>query len=112
LVRFRVGNGEPITLPEYLLKDPFIVHYVDGTYSYNCYHIPANLDAGLFDGDRLEAWDWNGMPLNKESMHKAADQATIQYRTAERLKPEYEVVFKDDGCGEAADLVSTGWLCA
>lgn len=105
LVRFKIGNGDPVDLPEYLLKDPFVVHYVDGTYSYNCYHIPANLDAGLFPKDRLEGWDWTGIPLNKESMHKAADQATIQYRTAEILKPEYEVVFNDDGCGEAADLV-------
>jgi superfamily II DNA or RNA helicase len=105
LVRFKIGNGAPVPLPEYLLKDPFVVHYVDGTYSYNCYHIPARLDAGLFDRERLEAWDWTGIPLNKESMHKAGDQATIQYRTAERLKPEYEVVFNDDGCGEAADLV-------
>jgi len=105
LVRFKIGNGDPVDLPEYLLKDPFVVHYVDGTYSYNCYHIPANLEAGLFPKDRLESWDWSGIPLNKESMHKAADQATIQYRTAEILKPEYEVVFNDDGCGEAADLV-------
>lgn len=105
LARFKIGNGDPVDLPEYLLKDPFVVHYVDGTYSYNCYHIPANLEAGLFPKDRLESWDWSGIPLNKESMHKAADQATIQYRTAEILKPEYEVVFNDDGCGEAADLV-------
>lgn len=105
LVRFRVGNGEPVALPEYLLKDPFVVHYADGTYSYNCYHIPAKLEAGLFDRDKLEAWDWNGIPLNKESMHKVADQATIQYRTADRLKSDYEIVFNDDGCGEAADLV-------
>jgi superfamily II DNA or RNA helicase len=105
LARFKIGNGDPVDLPEYLLKDPFVVHYVDGTYSYNCYHIPANLEAGLFPKDRLEFWDWSGIPLNKESMHKAADQATIQYRTADILKPEYEVVFNDDGCGEAADLV-------
>lgn len=105
LVRFKIGNGEPIALPEYLLKDPFVVHYADGTYSYNCYHIPANLEAGLFNREKLEAWDWNGIPLNKESMHKGADPATIQHRAAERLKPEYEIVFNDDGCGEAADLV-------
>ena len=105
LVRFKIGNSDPIPLPEYLMKDPFVVHYVDGTYSYNCYHIPVRLSAGLFDKGRLEAWDWSGIPLNKESMHKVADKATIQYRTSERLKPEYDVVFNDDGCGEVADLV-------
>ncbi len=44
---------------------PFIIRYADGTYSYNCYHIPARLDAGEYSRDRLESWDWNGIPLNK-----------------------------------------------
>lgn len=106
LVRFKNGNAEPVALPEFLQKDPFVVHYADGTYSYNCYHIPADLSAaGVFDKDKLESWDWTGIPLNKESMGKAVAQDTIQYRTAEKLKPEYDLVFNDDGSGEAADLV-------
>jgi hypothetical protein len=104
-VRFRKGQDAAILLEEYLQKDPFIVRYADGTYSYNCYHIPANLAAGLFDRQRLQGWDWAGIPLNKESMHKACDPATIQYRAFERLQANYDVVFNDDGCGEAADLI-------
>lgn len=105
-VRFRSGGGQAIPLEEYLQKDPFIVRYVDGTYSYNCYHIPANLSsAGIFDREKLEAWDWTGVPLNKESMHKSGDTATIQYRAYEHLQDEYDVIFNDDGCGEAADLI-------
>ena len=104
-VQFRAGRKELIPLEEYLQKDPFIVRYADGTFSCNCYHIPANLDAGTFDRNRLESWDWQGIPLRNESMHKARDRATIQYRAFEHLSDEYDLIFNDDGSGEAADLV-------
>ncbi|MFG1420899.1 DEAD/DEAH box helicase [Roseixanthobacter liquoris] len=99
----RKDGAEP--MEEYLQKDPIIVRYVDGTYSYNCYHIPVKLDVALYDRARLESWDWTGIPLNKESMHEDGDQKTIQYRTFEQIKSEYDLVFNDDGRGEAADLV-------
>ncbi len=102
---FRHGTLAAVPLEEYLQKDPFIVRYSDGTYSYNCYHIPVNLGAGLYQRDKLEAWDWAGIELNKESMHKIGNQQTIQFRTFEQLKGEFDVVFNDDGHGEAADLV-------
>ncbi|MBS3651005.1 DEAD/DEAH box helicase family protein [Pseudaminobacter sp. 19-2017] len=104
-ITFRHGTLPAVPLEEYLQKDPFIVRYADGTYSYNCYHIPVKLDAGLYQRDKLEAWNWDGIELNKESMHKAGDQKTIQYRTFEQLKGEFDVIFNDDGHGEAADLV-------
>jgi superfamily II DNA or RNA helicase len=105
LVRFRFGNNAAIELAEYLQRDPFIIRYVDGTYSYNCYHIPTNINAGLFDRDRLEAWNWGTLDLTKESMHKAQDNATIQYFTFRQIEAEQDLIFNDDGSGEAADLV-------
>ena len=104
-LKWKRGRGEAIPFIEYLQKDPLIVRYADGTYSYNCYHIAAPLQNGLFARDRLEAWDWAGIPLNKESMHKARDQNTIQYRSYLKLRDEYDVIFNDDGSGEAADLI-------
>ncbi len=104
-VQFRHGTVPAVPLEEYLQKDPFIVRYADGTYSYNCYHIPLKLNPGLYDRAKLEAWEWTGIPLNRESMHKDADQKTIQYRTFETLKGDYDLIFNDDGHGEAADLV-------
>ena len=38
-------------------------------------------------------------------MHKEGDQATIQYRTYQLIRDEYDLIFNDDGSGEAADLV-------
>jgi superfamily II DNA or RNA helicase len=104
-LRFRKGKDEAVPIEEYLQKDPVIIRYADGTYSYNCYHIATNLAGGALDRDRLEAWDWTGIPLNNESMGKAGNRQTIQYRTFERLRDEYDLVFNDDGSGECADLV-------
>jgi hypothetical protein len=104
-VLFRKGHDSAIALEEYLQKDPFLIRYADGTYSYNCYHIPTNLNAGTYDRGRLEAWDWRGIPLQQESMHKQGDRATIQYRTYEHIRDQYDLIFNDDGSGEAADLV-------
>jgi hypothetical protein len=102
---YKRGREIPLPLEEYLVKDPFIVHYADGTYSYNCYHIPTNLQSGIFDRAKLESWDWSDIPLNAESMGQTGNKKTIQYRAFERLQNEFTVVFNDDGCGEAADLV-------
>lgn len=102
---FKKGNEAAVDIVEYLAKDPFIVRYADGTYSYNCYHIPVPLHAGAFDRARLEHWDWTDIPLNLESMHKTREQNTIQYRTFEHVADEFDLIFNDDGSGEAADLV-------
>lgn len=102
---FRRGKHEQVPLEEHLVKDPFIIRYVDGTFSYNCFHIPTNLEAGMFPRANLESWDWSGIPLNDESMHKAGNQQTVQYRAFENLRDQFDVVFNDDGNGEAADLV-------
>ncbi|WP_372574841.1 hypothetical protein [Ruegeria jejuensis] len=63
------------------------------------------LDKRPYPRDELEAWDWQGIPLNRESMGKGMERDTIQFRTFERLEAEYDLVFNDDGKGEAADLV-------
>lgn len=103
---FKRSNGVVLPLEEHLAVDPFIVRYADGTYSYNCYHIPTNLSAGRFPVARLESWPWKNIPLNKESMGKARATDTIQHYTFQRLKAEFDLVFNDDGSGEAADLVA------
>ncbi|NPU11372.1 DEAD/DEAH box helicase family protein [Bradyrhizobium sp. 83002] len=105
-VLFKRSNKLVLPLIEHLVADPFIVRYADGTYSYNCYHIPANLDAGNFPVERLESWSWKGIPLNRESMGKSRAKDTIQYKTFQQLQADFELVFNDDGSGEAADLVA------
>lgn len=102
---FLKGNGPKIDLREYFVVDPVIIRYADGTYSYNCYHIPVPIDAGEYPKDRIETWDWGSIPLNRESIGKAGDENTIQYHSYLAVEGEYDVIFNDDGNGEAGDLV-------
>ena len=102
---FRKSNATKTSIIEYFVSDPVIVRYADGTYSYNCYHIPARLEGGTLPRDRLDAWDWGDIPLNRESIGKAGNQDTIQYRSFLNIADEYDLVFNDDGKGEAGDLV-------
>lgn len=104
-VSFQRGNGAIHDIVEYFVSDPPILRYADGTHSYNCYHIPTPLNAGAFPRDQLEDWVWDGIPLNRESIGKQNDTNTIQYQTFLQLRDEYDLVFNDDGKGEAADLV-------
>lgn len=89
-VSFKRSNGVVLTLEEHLAVDPFIVRYADGTYSYNCYHIPTHLKAGRFPAARLESWPWKSVPLNKESMGKARATDTIQHYAFQKLKAEFD----------------------
>lgn len=104
-VMFKRVTKEAEPLEVYLQRDPVVIRYADGTHSYNCYHIPTHLEIGTYPKDQLEAWDFKGIPLNKESIGKAGDTATIQYRAFEHVRDEYDLVFNDDGKAEAGDLV-------
>lgn len=106
-LKFKKAHAaEAVPLEEYLLTDPFIVRYADGTHSYNCYHIPIPLEPATYPKESLEAWDWAGIPLNRESMNRAGDRDTIQYRAFQHIEDEFDLIFNDDGHGEAADLVA------
>ncbi len=104
-VYFQKANGDRKALHEYFIVDPVIVRYSDGTYSYNCYHIPVPMNAGEFPRDRIESWDWTSIPLNRESIGKNGDTNTIQHKSFQAIENEFDVVFNDDGKGEAGDLV-------
>ncbi len=103
---FRTSKNTVRDFDEQVYKDPPIVRYADGTFSYNNFHVPFDLGAGEYGVDHIEEWDWTGIELNRESMGKGQDQDTIQFRTFEKVADEFAVVFNDDGAGEAADLVA------
>ena len=105
-VSFRINRNSVRTFDEQMYVDPFIFRYADGTFSYNNFHIPFDLGAGNYSADHIEVWDWNGIPLNNESMGLSRNTATIQYRAFEMIQDEFPLIFNDDGPGEAGDLVA------
>lgn len=105
VVSVKLGNGQAIPIEEYLVRDPWIIRYVDGSYSYNCYLIKIPETAGALSVDGIESWDWDGIDTRRESMGKERDRNTVQWRSFENIESQYDVIINDDGCGEAADLV-------
>ncbi len=103
---FRVSKQTVREFDDQMYIDPFIIRYADGTYSYNNFHIPFDLHAGEYAIEKIEAWDWEDIPLNQESMGPEGNADTIQHHTFDMLKDDYDLIFNDDGPGEAGDLVA------
>lgn len=57
--------------------------------------------------ERVDAWNWEGTNIRKESQGRKRDHESIQYRVISELKNrDYDIIFDDDGSGEAADIVA------
>ena len=104
-VGIRRGAGPVKPIQEYLQSDPWIIQYVDGSFSYNCFLIRLPSTIGEFDTEMIDCWDWKPVNIQKESMGRARDKNTVQWMTFKHVEDSYDVLINDDGKGEAADLV-------
>lgn len=107
-ITIKKGSAAERSLEEYLKIDPWVIHYIDGSYSYNCYLIQVPQTHGEFPSNEIETLDWSGIDITKESMGKHKKQDTIQWKSFENLlnTESYDVIINDDGPGEAADLIA------
>lgn len=97
------------TLSQYLSSYPPLVRFVDLSELDGNMLIepkdPRHLEIGE---ERFEAWDWAGVDITKESYWKEgiARADAIQWKAAQHfIQGDFDIVFDDDGAGEAADLV-------
>lgn len=104
-ILFKLSQRNQRDFEEQFYIDPPIIRYANGMFSYNNYLIPVEFETTELPSDDFEGWDWSGTPLNKESMGKNTDTNTIQYKSFEMIQSEHDIIFNDDGPGEAADLV-------
>jgi len=91
-------------------KEPPTVYLNDQTgRSLIQYHLLARLTAidQPYNRQKMEAWDWTGTDITRESQGRARWSHTVQYRVIQEVKQQgFEVVFDDDNPGEAADVVA------
>jgi hypothetical protein len=62
-----------------------------------------------FDPGRVDAWDWTGTDIRKESQGLGRETDSVQYRVIQELKradPAYDIVVDDDASYEAADVIA------
>jgi superfamily II DNA or RNA helicase len=101
-------RSEPQALSEFLDREGSTVWFeqevvVEGAVLYELQREQAPIDM-----DKIVAFSWEGVDIQRESQGAQRDPATVQARAAERLisLAEWDVVIDDDGTGEVADLVA------
>lgn len=91
-------------------EDPPHIYFADGDMLVDCelFELPRDEEREPFDPAKIEAADWKGVDIRKESQGPERRPDSIQRYMIDRLigTGGYEVVFDDDGTGEAADIVA------
>jgi superfamily II DNA or RNA helicase len=96
-----------IALGDFCYEDPPVIWFVDGSSLEGNTFTPLKTQYAPYDREKIASWDWAGVDLRKESQGLAKAKDTIQYRVIDELKKrDYDVIFDDDGPGEAADVVA------
>lgn len=85
---------------------PPTINFADGSQLYGDNLTTASDGIKLFDKNELEDIDWNGVRIEKESMHVPPYETdSIQYFIANKIKDDYTILYDDDNSGEIADLI-------
>ncbi|MDK2014635.1 MULTISPECIES: DEAD/DEAH box helicase [unclassified Deinococcus] len=106
-----LGN-RTLTLDEWFQTAPPVMHFSDRYLVEDHLLVQLSDPEQPYPRERIEAWDWTGTDLQRESQGSRRDPGTIQYRVMDELKrdPErFTVLFDDDDQGEAADVVAFRW---
>lgn len=105
--RATIRRGATYDLCDYLTANPPTIWFADGSKLEGSTHVELRSAAPLYDRDRLEAIDWTGTDIKKESQREERRKDSVQYRAMEHIRAEnrHEILMDDDGAGEAADIV-------
>lgn len=105
-----IRRGQSIEpLAEFFTDHPPIVWFADGSSLEGCEYVELSSSTlQPFPVERLAALDWTDVDITKESQGEYRTIGTVQHRLIEQLQRDanYEVIFDDDGAGEAADVVA------
>ncbi|MEW2386090.1 DEAD/DEAH box helicase family protein [Micromonospora sp. NPDC047707] len=96
-----------IPLAAWLDEEPPMIRFHDGAQLVRDLLISAPTVERPFDDSRIDAWDWTGIDLTKESQRAERRPDSIQRRVIEHLMAQpYDIIFDDDDTNEAADIIA------
>jgi hypothetical protein len=108
-------------LSDWFQDEPPLIRFVNNAFLvYDLWYAPREAEVyDPYERNRIVVWDWSGVRLKRESKMKAVKDPpalrersdSIQAKVIDQLvrsggEPEYDIVFDDDGTGEAADVVA------
>lgn len=102
----RIGS-KTIDARAFFYENPPIIWFADGSALEGNTYTELNSVPSTFTDEKIDAWDWSGINIRKESQGITKDADSIQHKVIqELLSDDYEVIINDDGKGEAADVVA------
>jgi superfamily II DNA or RNA helicase len=106
--RVRRGTrAEAQSAADFFYNDPPVIWFGDGSCLEGNQYVPLKSALPPFDSAMIQAWDWAGVDITKESQGEQKEPDTIQARVIRELRArEYHMIVDDDAKGEAADIVT------
>lgn len=97
----------PFDAAEFFTDNPPRVWFADGASLDGNEYTPLKSELPPYEASRIQAWDWTGVDIRKESQGDAHEKDSIQAAVIARLgAQDYDLIFDDDDAGEAADVVA------
>ena len=96
------------SLNSFFYQHPPIIWFADGSSLEGNLYAELNKEFDPYDRKKIKTWDWEGkgVDIKKESQGITKETDSIQYQVIRELeKSNYDIIFDDDGPGEAADVV-------
>ena len=102
-----VSQGKKtVPIEDFFYSNSPMIWFVDGSSLEGNNYTELRKNFEPYPKEKIQTWNWGKVDIKKETqgIMKAAD--SIQYRVISELKKKnYDVIFDDDGSGEAADVV-------
>lgn len=106
-IHVRRGGAEGEEICAFFYDNPPIIWFADGSSLEGSQYVELKSMHPPYDPTKIQAWDWSGIDLRKESQGEGKDAPSIQARVIRELKNgDYVMIVDDDGKGEAADIVA------
>lgn len=103
----RFGSVQDL-LADFFYEHPPTIWFVDGSsLEQGNNHIEIKKTYMPYQADKISVWDWTGVDIKRESQGVLKAPGTIQHKVIKELEEKsHDIIFDDDGSGEAADVIA------
>jgi superfamily II DNA or RNA helicase len=103
----RGGRAEPDDISDFFYDNPPVIWFADGSALEGNQYVELKNMKPPYDAAKIQAWDWTGTDIQKESQGTEKRADSVQARVIRELRTrDYNMIIDDDGKGEVADVVT------
>lgn len=107
-VNIRAGErAEAEDASDFFYNCPPVIWFSDGSALEGNQYVELNNAYPPYDPTKIQAWNWTGVDIRKESQGEQKERDSVQARVIRELRTgDYHMIVDDDSKGEAADIVT------